>query len=167
MYDVPRTEDNDSLTDTLYRQNLKDSSMPKHEFMKQIRVSHRTGRKTNKESVNIVFECPSITRRLLIDLNKIYLGYYSCNIRDYLVPTRCYKCQIWGNIAAKCTSRLTCSKCGKDGHNFEECPDKSTDKCANCIKDKKQRDHRVDSRECPAHERAINMEVSRIDHGVH
>ena len=50
---------------------------------------------------------------------------------------RCYQCQKFGHVQARCTNKIKCVKCGKEGHGHTEtgeqkCTEGTDVKCANC-----------------------------------
>ena len=64
---------------------------------------------------------------------KVQIGYLSFKTRTYIpLVTRCYKCQKFGHVAAKCRKEAnTCPVCAGP-HSYAECESKDNKKCANC-----------------------------------
>ena len=72
----------------------------------------------------------------------VFYGYLRFSVKLFIPnPIRCFKCQRFGHIAAKCRSSVRCGNCG-DNHDTKECEMESA-KCCNC-----GGDHRASSREC-------------------
>ena len=62
----------------------------------------------------------------------INFGYEKKKVRPYVPPViRCFKCQQYGHGSDKCRGRVHCAACG-EGHEWKECPNKSSPKCARC-----------------------------------
>ena len=74
----------------------------------------------------------------------VYYGYLRFTVKVYIpMPVRCFKCQRFGHIAAKCRSNLRCGNCGEN-HDTKECVPESSTKCCNCGEN-----HKASSKECP------------------
>ena len=62
----------------------------------------------------------------------INFGYEKKKVRPYVPPViRCFKCQQYGHGSDQCRGRVHCAACG-EGHEWKECPNKSSPKCARC-----------------------------------
>lgn len=79
--------------------------------------------------------------------------------------SRCFKCLAYGHFAAKCkAAESLCETSGLPGHKKEDCPSKSSPKCANCVRSKrKDLNHHVKSRVCPEYERHASFFRSRLE----
>ena len=97
----------------------------------------------NKETVVITFLGDELPK-------KVYYGYRAYRVKLYIPkPTRCYKCQTFGHIAAQCRGREKCSRCGEN-HKFENCTKKETPSCSNC-----KGSHSAAYQGCPAYKKAV------------
>ncbi|XP_033753085.1 uncharacterized protein LOC117336583 [Pecten maximus] len=78
----------------------------------------------NSTTVRLTFSTKDIPERVAV-------GYRTFKVKLYVPPPlRCYKCNRYGHIAARCKGALRCQKCGGD-HKVVDC--KSEDlKCVNC-----------------------------------
>lgn len=167
LYDVPRDCDDEGFVSKLVGQNFADSQMTVEQFQSEVVIRARTGPRSNTQKVNLILEVSSRVRRLLVDRERIYLGFNCCRARDYVVPLRCFKCLQFGHTKRYCKGLMTCGHCASTGHKFSECVKKGdTIKCVNCVLDKRsETDHRVDSPDCPMYQKALAREIDRIDYG--
>ena len=64
--------------------------------------------------------------------NKVKLGWINCNIEDYLVATRCFRCSRFNHRMRECRGSETCPlRAGN--HNLKDCNTQPTEfKCINC-----------------------------------
>ncbi|KAG8237929.1 hypothetical protein J437_LFUL017459 [Ladona fulva] len=104
-----------------------------------------------------------IQRETLISKDKIYEGWMSHYVKDYLNVTRCYKCQGFGHTAQSCREKKDiCPYCAKAGHRYDDCPNKDKDEvCANCHRFGKEDSHSTSDRDCPAYRYALEREILR------
>lgn len=63
----------------------------------------------------------------------IELGYLSVKLWEYVPePRRCFQCQKFGHVAAKCRKQSpVCPVCAGE-HKYEQCTNRDAPKCANC-----------------------------------
>jgi hypothetical protein len=66
--------------------------------------------KTRKGRHNIVMEIGPQTRKQILQ-TKLKIGWEVCNVADYLIPTRCYKCSKYNHKHNKCRGEETCPVC--------------------------------------------------------
>ena len=75
--------------------------------------------KTRKGNYNIVIEVGPQTRKQILQ-TKLKLEWEICNVKDYLVPTRCYRRSHLNHKHNDCKGEVTCPHCvGK--HTLKEC----------------------------------------------
>ncbi|CAL7932964.1 unnamed protein product [Xylocopa violacea] len=135
-------------------------------FMEDFNLLFKTGDR-EKDFVNWVVEVSSEIRKTINKRSKIFIGWNSCNIRDYMQVTRCFKCQSFGHISKHCQAKVdTCGHCGQDGHSFNTCPKKKQNPtCMNCKRANKEHDHSSRSKDCAAYKHAIEVYLTRVDYG--
>lgn len=164
IYDVPRDLSEDSLVEAMHMQNA--DFMNKLQFNKEFKLVFKTGNK-KKDVVNWVAEVSPSLRKLLVSKNRVFVGWRSCNIQDFINLTRCYRCQSFGHIAKYCkASSDTCGHCGEDGHNFENCPNKNKrETCVHCKRIKKSDEHSSRAKNCPVYMMALEQYINKINYG--
>ncbi|XP_014260373.1 uncharacterized protein LOC106673003 [Cimex lectularius] len=136
--------------------------------LNQIRPLHTLrygrGQRGSNPFVSWVVELPPSARKTVLEKNKVYLDYQSCPARDYVDITRCYKCQMYGHVAATCPKLdPVCGKCAQP-HDTRSCKEEAA-KCANCHRLGIDYNHRAGSRSCEAHIRAVVKVKSTTDYG--
>jgi len=86
---------------------------------------------TKRQARNLVIEVTADTRRQIIH-KKVKLGWITCNLGDYLVANRCYKCSKFNHQARECRGTVTCPLCAEN-HSLKECTATPENyKCINC-----------------------------------
>ncbi|KAI4474760.1 hypothetical protein M0802_015461 [Mischocyttarus mexicanus] len=164
IYGVQREAKDKELISAIKKQNLESftgSMQPE-----DIAISHRTGDR-NRDTANVVIQVSPQIREFLLRNERIYIGWESLRIKDYLIVSRCFKCQAFGHVAKYCKAKHdTCGHCAMDGHVFKDCPKKNqSPACANCKKAGKDSKHCSRANECPAYRRALANLMSRTDYG--
>ena len=99
-----------------------------------------TNEKTPTTTVTLSYSCSTEEVPL-----RVQIGYLSFKTRTYIPQvTRCYKCQKFGHIAARCRKETdTCPVCAGP-HKYTDCTNKDNKKCANCGEP-----HSASYKECP------------------
>ncbi|CAL7932822.1 unnamed protein product [Xylocopa violacea] len=164
IYQVPKDLKEKDLLAAIKDQNA--DHLNKDKFTEDFKLLFRTGDR-EKETVNWVIEVTPEIRNILTKRSKIFIGWHSCSIRDYIQITRCYKCQSFGHISKHCQAKVdTCGHCGQDGHSFGSCPKKQQNPtCVNCKRANKPHDHSSRSKECAAYKHAIEVYLTKVDYG--
>ena len=102
IYDVPTDVEADALTDAVWRQNPAVSDIAWSDFQAAFipRQQIQKGDTTCHWIVSISLE----VRDKLRTAQRIFALWLRCRVLDYLVATRCYKCQEYGHVARHCAS---------------------------------------------------------------
>lgn len=130
IYSVPVNEEENSVSEQIYQQNLSED-LTIAQFGEMFKIRFRSDPR-GKAAVNYVVEVDPILRRLLFRQERVFVGFRSLSVRDYIVVTRCSSCQNLGHAAKK---EEVCSHCGRAGHRRAERPDKGkTGVCVSCSK---------------------------------
>ncbi|XP_023212910.1 uncharacterized protein LOC111615709 [Centruroides sculpturatus] len=170
LMDVPRELEVQDLVQLLYRQNgdliYGDGVMNEDMFVKDFQPLYKTVKK-RELFVNWVVEVDPKMRRRVLELNKLYLEYRCCKIKDYWEITKCYRCQVYGHIVRFCKEeREICYKCGEEGHRSKDCKIEEIRKlCIPCKKMGKECGHYSGDRFCFAYQVAITRYKNSIDYG--
>lgn len=166
IFGAPRKENDDETLQAIIEQNLSPQEAEK--LRHQMKIAFKTGSKSNKENCNLVLETSREVRDMLIRKERLYIMWHCCQVRDFIVATRCFKCQGYGHTTKYCRSTNDiCGHCAMAGHIFKDCPNRNKQaSCANCQKAGKAHYHSVTDKECPAHITAINQVLARTDYGL-
>lgn len=81
-----------------------------------------------------VLEVSPELHQKLMERKRIYVGYSSCRVREFLEATKCFMCLKMSHSAKYCkTENVVCGWCAGHGHIGRDCPRKDGRlKCANC-----------------------------------
>ena len=124
IHNIPEEITTDNIEDTLIAQN-PDTGIEKGE------ITPKFIYETKRHVRNIIIEVSSQTRKKLMH-NKVKLGWINCNIEDYLVATRCFRCSRFNHRMRECRGIETCPLCAGN-HNLKDCNAQPTEfKCINC-----------------------------------
>ncbi|XP_076549241.1 uncharacterized protein LOC143306887 [Osmia lignaria lignaria] len=120
-----------------------------------------------KKQKNLIIEVSPEIRKKLLSHGRVYLGYDSCRIEDYISVLQCYKCLKFNHTAKNCTTDSpTCGHCA-DKHDTRKCENKTKPKCVNC--DKLGYDDVIhsalDFRKCPVILKRMEELTRSIDYG--
>lgn len=134
-----------------------------------ISVIHIFQSKKNKR-FGAFLQVDSRTFNKMIAVDKIFIGWDSCQANEDLNIRRCYKCWGFNHVSSKCSADLQkCPLCCGN-HHQNEC-DSSIEKCAVCsdvvAKNHLNIDtnHSVFSKNCPSYLHRIAQERRKIDYG--
>lgn len=152
--DQIREEDEDIFIERISRQN--ELNMNKDNFKMNIIKKIRTPNQTN----TIILEVDQYTHKLLVEKQKMKIGWKNCRVYDYVSVTRCYKCWGYSHFAKECKNETACKKCAGN-HEYVECPN-NFKKCINCTRNAKKWniniacEHEATNTECEAYKRIVN-----------
>lgn len=167
IYDVPKDMTETSVSDSIFGQNV-DLASSVEQFQAEFCPKFKTGKKEGR-TVNWVVEVSPLMRNKILGRRRLYVEWSACRVRDFVMVTRCYKCQGFGHLAKHCERETCCSLCAETGHKGTECPkkeEKQEHKCVNCFKSKKPHGHSTLDKNCPAYKQALERLVDRIDYGL-
>lgn len=102
-----------------------------------------------------ILEVSTAAHKNLTTTGRIFIGWSSYKMKDYVSVTRCYKCQWFHHISAKCERDPVCGWCGKD-HESKDCDRRKLPNCVNCLRSKTNcAPHPVWSSTCPTYLRLL------------
>lgn len=111
-------------------------------------VNKETGKeeKIDRQMIQITFLGSTIP-------SKIRINFCLFPVEPWIHPVvKCYSCLRFGHVASQCKGKSRCSRCGTEGHNFENCLAESFF-CIHCSSDS----HHANSRKCPSFVRQQNI----------
>lgn len=160
VYDVDTQMKEEEMLENIYQQNFEE--MDKTSFMEGCKVRFKTGPR-NRATVHYVVEMTGTIRKLVTQRGRLYIGFSSHNVKDYIVVPRCLKCQDLGHIAKHCRKEEgVCAHCGDSGHNKSDCPKKQQPSvCIPCSTRKKRC---TDRKECQTHKMLWERLIAKTDY---
>jgi hypothetical protein len=100
---VPQDIPIDTLVETILDQN-PELEMASGEIDAQFKF------KTKRGQSNMVIEVGPATRKKLVH-RKLKIGWLICDVEDYLVAKRCFKCSRFNHRHQECRGEQTCPLC--------------------------------------------------------
>ena len=163
VYDTlvpPQLED---LKTQIFTQNFE-GAIPQEEFDNGFNFRFRTGPR-DRATVHQVVEVSARIRHAIISKGRLFAGFSSHPVKDYVVVAKCHKCQDLGHVAKWCKAeKAVCAHCGEQDHTKQECQkSKLAAVCIPC----KNRNKRcsVSRADCPTHKLLFERLIERTDYG--
>lgn len=170
LYDVPTEIKDDVLIEKLIDKNLP-VEYSKDDFLKEIKVLFKIkpGGKnadSKKGLNNVVLGVSGRVRNYILGQERVFVGFRSFRVQEFISVTRCYKCQGYGHTSAVCRRETEiCGHCAMEGHGYKQCPNKAEEaKCYNCGIRKKPNNHEVTSKKCMEYVKNMEIYKSRISY---
>ncbi len=150
--------DNDLLQEIHQQNSHINAAMNYEDFTQQCKVVFHP-RPDRSGYKSVVVEVPPTLRTILLSA-PLYTKWQVLPIQDYILITRCFRCQGLGHRTEKCPHKnSTCSHCATEGHDYNNCPtknDSKTAKCTNCTRHNSlpgarhvDTKHQAHSNQCP------------------
>lgn len=99
-------------------------------------------------------QLPSDEANVLLEMQRIKIGWTRCRVVERLAPAKCYRCQNYGHYASSCKSETDmsgkCLKCGEDGHKIKLCTNEAF--CSAC----KIKGHTSNEMVCPVYKKLMD-----------
>lgn len=107
---------------------------------------------------------PSDVANQVIAAGRVKIGWVRCRVREFVTPTRCFKCLEYGHIARQCKNEVdrsgTCLRCGCKGHTAKNCT--AEPRCSICDPAcKGGNNHAAGSFRCDAYKNAMRVLVKK------
>ena len=125
----------------------------KDQKVKSAKRLFRGKEKETTKSVMLTFSTPILPER-------VSMYYQSFRVRQFIPPAlRCFKCQRFGHVAAKCKSKsMVCARCSGE-HSIDNCT--AEFKCNNC-----GGDHSAAYKGCPKYKEAVDVQRIRVENKI-
>ncbi|KAF6210287.1 hypothetical protein GE061_013391 [Apolygus lucorum] len=174
---VDRSINKDDLASYIYEQNPWVRALFPHlqELQKVFVPFFQMGRRMDANGVPYddciwIVRISEALRKEFLKQGRVYISLDTCPISDFTEVTRCFRCQGYGHIAAKCLNEESCARCA-GSHDSRTCPlanlppniSPEPKKCANCKQINLDYNHPVDSPNCPVYKRALDQYIRRIN----
>jgi len=119
------------------------------------------------QRVMIIAEVDDKTHEIVLEEERVKIGWNICKVQDYIGILRCFKCCGYYHFAKDCKKEVACGKCaGK--HATKECRS-DTRKCVNCeekIKNFKLKnvnsEHVAFDTNCPYYKKELEKQKNKI-----
>lgn len=162
IYDTPVNTTVEQVRESL--QYLVEESPEMRDAVEATRLCFRMRERDRRQ--NLVVEVRPIVRQAILRDGRVFVGWSSCRVRDYLVSARCFNCQRMGHVAKHCREKAAiCSHCAETGHSYKECTRRQeAPTCANCKRWKKEASHDVRSVTCPEAVRATEALIRNTEY---
>mgnify|MGYP003623220380 CR=1 FL=1 len=163
VYDTPVSAKLEDLKTQIFTQNFE-GAIPQEEFDNGFNFRFRTGPR-DRATVHQVVEVSARIRHAIISKGRLFAGFSSHPVKDYVVVAKCHKCQDLGHVAKWCKAeKAVCAHCGEQDHTKQECQkSKLAAVCIPC----KNRNKRcsVSRADCPTHKLLFERLIERTDYG--
>ncbi|GBN36095.1 hypothetical protein AVEN_152052-1, partial [Araneus ventricosus] len=160
LYDVEKTVIKEQLLTKLVAQNDLNE--------KALKVLFSINSRSHNKCHWVLEAQPSEFKKIL-KTGKLSFEWSRLSLREFVRPTRCYKCNAYGHISTKCEGKETCPRCGEEGHKSQECENEK--RCSACTaaneKHKKGWDtrHAATDSDCPTYWHGLAELKKRIFYG--
>lgn len=165
IYDIEKDMNKDDIVEDLILKNMDiDKNDARYvETQEEIKIVHMF-KIRNTDRNNVLIETNAVIYNKLINKDRVYIGWRTHRVREYINLTRCYRCYGYGHAAKNCRLKSQlCEKCGEEGHVKDKCREESPT-CINCKRNRrKDIKHQVKSPTCPVYIRQVQTYKDRID----
>jgi hypothetical protein len=171
IMDVPEHTTQEQLLAELCKQNLP-ATVPENFTGKMFKYGRRSrgNERGGNDTTSWIVELHPAARAHFVKTERIYTTWRSHNIRDFLLVSRCYKCQRFGHIAKFCNSPRQCGFCASTDHESRDCEareDKRAHKCANCTRSGiKEANHHTAESVCPIYKHRLQEAINSTNYEV-
>lgn len=163
VYDVPSDISAEDFTEAVWLQNPGVRDIPWNDF--QATFVPRRQLAKGQNTCHWIVSVSALVRKRLRANQRIFALWSRCRVLDYVVATRCYRCQDYGHEAKHCSHTSdTCGHCVGQ-HLTKMChrKDKSPT-CAPCSRRKRPAGHDTMSKDRPTYKWAIRQELQKTSY---
>lgn len=163
VYDVPASITDNELEKLIVKQVAEREGLSTPRNNAAVKTAFSLG-KDDARSRHRIVNVDGATRETLVRMGRLFRGWESHRVRDWVKVRRCNKCQNFGHTTATCKSQKeVCGHCTED-HKEAECPNKEQPaKCGACKHARKAHNHRANER-CPSYVSARNEYIRRTNY---
>ncbi|KAG8239026.1 hypothetical protein J437_LFUL018663 [Ladona fulva] len=113
IFRIDREIKEEELMEEIYNQNLKETTVTKENFIQNFKFRFYTGGR-NADYCNRVYEVSPEIRKIIIDKEKLYMGWSSYWVNDFLGVLRCFKCYAYGHTYKYCKEKEETCSCSRE-----------------------------------------------------
>ncbi|GBO35018.1 hypothetical protein AVEN_6461-1 [Araneus ventricosus] len=135
LYDIDKSVTREQLLTKIVAQNDLNEKALKVLFSINARAQNKC---------HWVIEAQPQEFRNIMKRGKISFEWSRLSLREFVRPTRCYKCNIYGHISTRCEGKETCPKCGEEGHKGPDC--NNAHRCKACTTANERHNKGLDTR---------------------
>nr|GBN90006.1 hypothetical protein AVEN_15762-1 [Araneus ventricosus] len=112
IYDAKRSVTKEELLTKIVAQNEMDE--------KQVKVLFSLNART-RNKCHWVLEAQPAEFKKILKRGKLTFEWSRLSLREFVRPTRSFRCNHYGHISTRCEANETCPCCGEEGHKGHEC----------------------------------------------
>jgi len=163
IYDVDKDCSRDELKEDFIEKNLPWSTSQERCDLEQAVNFKYSFKSKNDRMVNWVVQLPGSHFHKIINAERVFMGWKTYRIKEYINIVRCFKCHGYGHIAMCSVPKQLCDYCSSEEHAREDCKQRGAPLCINCIRfKKKQVQHHVRDRLCPEYIRQLDLYKTKL-----
>ena len=120
-----------------------------------------------KPTTSCIIETTPDIRIKLLSQKRVFVGWNSCRVEDYIQVWQCYRCLDFGHTAGKCNKPHVCAHCS-ESHDTRTCPNKAQPHCCYNCKKANNTSHQhtaIDTKTCPIIQRRLKDRAQNINYG--
>lgn len=156
------------INEQMSDETILSSILSQNEFLNHVDTSLKVIiSKRMKTKYMAIIECDPISFNLIINKERLCVGWSVCRVFEYVSVLRCFKCGAYDHKASVCEAKEKCLKCLKVGHSTKDC-DSDCVSCSNCIAVNTKYslnlkiDHNIFDINCPSYQKRIGFERRKI-----
>jgi hypothetical protein len=131
IYDVDSSLTANELKESIKQQNLDELSIEEEDIIPRFKTGPR-----DKPTVHWVIQMAlRVRKHILQQGNRLYMGFSSLKVRDFLQVARCMKCHDLGYVVKHCSGEERCGRYGATDHKKTDCKSENQ-VCIPCSKRK-------------------------------
>ncbi|KAH0944561.1 hypothetical protein HN011_011577 [Eciton burchellii] len=158
LYDVDSSLIASELKENIIQQNLHEYPVGEEDIIPRFKTGPR-----KKPTVHWIIQmAPKVWKYVLQQGNRLYMGFSSLKVRDFLQVARCLKYHDLGHVAKHCSAEERCGRCGATDHKKSDCKSKNQ-VCIPCSNRKLK--CYAKRKDCPSYRTLFQRQQENTDHG--